>query len=110
MIMNNAARAGFMELDKDGKRIGTAADGTDGYLLWCAVNEPKTYMARILPFYVSTELPRQILTREETLSELRERGLPIELLEHLRRAPEILDDGENPDPYHMHDVTPEVPK
>jgi len=33
------------------------------------------------------------------LAELKERGLPIELLEHLRKAPEILDDDENPDPY-----------
>jgi len=41
MIINNAARAGFMKLDEDGKRIGTGVDGCDGYL-WCAVNEPKT--------------------------------------------------------------------
>jgi len=59
MIMNNAARAGFMQVGEDGKRIGTGTDGCDGYLLWCALNEA-----------------------------------------------EILDDGENPDPYGMHDVTP----
>jgi hypothetical protein len=100
MIMNNAARAGFMQLDKDGKRIGTGVDGCDGYLLWCAVNEPKTYialLARILPYYVSTELPEKaILTREETLAQLRERGLPLELIDHLRKAPEILDWDEVP--------------
>jgi len=110
MIMNNAARAGFMQLGEDGKRMATGTDGTDGHLLWCAVNEPKTYMAllaRILPYYITTDLPRQILTREETLAELKERGLPVELIDHLRRAPEILDDGENPDPYGlMQDVSP----
>jgi hypothetical protein len=104
MIMNNAARAGFMKLDKDGKRIGTGLDGCDGYLLWCAVNEPKTYMAllaRILPYYVNTSEPvgPTTVTREEMLAQLRERGLPLELIEHLRKAPEILDPGEDPDPY-----------
>jgi len=64
-------------------------------------------LARILPFYISAETPKQILTHDETLAELRERGLPIELLEHLRKAPEILDDDENPDPYGiMQNVTP----
>ena len=76
MIINNAARAGFMALDEDGKRIGTGVDGCDGYLLWCAVNEPRTYMAllaRILPYYVSADPPKEILTREETIAELKER-------------------------------------
>jgi hypothetical protein len=76
--MNAAARAGFMKLDENGKRIGTGVDGCEGYLLWVAVNEPKTYvalLARILPYYVSTELPdKGILTREETLAQLKERG------------------------------------
>jgi hypothetical protein len=36
MIINNAARAGFMKLDENGKRIGTGTDGCDRYLLWCA--------------------------------------------------------------------------
>jgi hypothetical protein len=35
------------------------------------------------------------------LAQLRERGLPLELIEHLRKAPEILDPGEDPDPYGM---------
>jgi hypothetical protein len=33
-IMNAAARAGFMKLDENGKRIGTGIDGCEGYLLW----------------------------------------------------------------------------
>jgi hypothetical protein len=47
MIMNGAAAAGFLQLDEKGKRIATGVDGIDGYLLWCAVNEPKTYMAML---------------------------------------------------------------
>jgi hypothetical protein len=41
MILNGAAAAGFLRLDKDGKRVATGMDGCDGYLLWCAVNEPR---------------------------------------------------------------------
>jgi hypothetical protein len=33
-------------------------------------------MARILPYFVSVDLPQKILTREETLAQLKERGLP----------------------------------
>jgi hypothetical protein len=39
---------------------------------------------------------KAILTREETLAQLRERGLPLELIDHLRKAPEILDWDEVP--------------
>jgi hypothetical protein len=35
---------------------------------------------------VSTDLPENILTREETLAELKARGLPLELIAHLRKA------------------------
>jgi len=111
MIMNNAARAGFMTLDEKGKPVASGLDGADGYLLWCAVNEPKTYMAllaRIMPYYIVNELPdKAIISRDEALAQLRDRGLPEELINHLRRAPDVLDVGEDPDPYRMKDVTPE---
>jgi len=73
-----AAAGGFLEL-KDGKPVATGIDGCDGYLLWCAVNEPKNYMAllaRVLPYYVSPPEPtgKGIMTYEETLARLRERG------------------------------------
>jgi len=42
------------------------------------------------------------MTREEAIAELRERGLPVELLEVLRKAPVRLDDDEDPDPYGRH--------
>jgi hypothetical protein len=38
-------------------------------------------------------------SHEEMLAQLRERGLPLELIEHLRKAPEVLDPNEDPDPY-----------
>jgi hypothetical protein len=34
-----------------------------------------------------------IISREEALAQLRERGLPVELIDHLRRAPEVLEEG-----------------
>jgi hypothetical protein len=56
-------------------------------------------MARILPYYVSTELPEDILSHEETLAELKARGLSIELIQYLRKAPTRLDDDEEEDPW-----------
>jgi hypothetical protein len=48
------------------------------------------------------------MSYEETVAELRERGLPPELIDHLRLAPEILDEGEDPDPYGLlKNVTPD---
>jgi hypothetical protein len=112
LILNGAARAGFLKIGEDGKRVYTGVDGTEGYLLWCAVNEPRTYMAllaRILPFYIVNELPdKSIISRDEAMAQLRERGLPLELIDHLRRAPEVLDDDEDPDPYRLKDVTPDI--
>ena len=70
--------------------------GCLGYLKWAAVFEPRTYlalMAQIL-YYVNTELPENILTREETLAELKARGSPLELIQHLRTAPAWLDDDD----------------
>jgi hypothetical protein len=56
-------------------------------------------MARILPYYVNAEIPEEIMTRAETLAELKARGLPLELIEHLRKAPATLDPGEEEDPW-----------
>ena len=63
---------------------GTGEDGCLRYLKWAALYEPRTYlalMARILPYYVNAEVPEEIMTREETLAELKVRGLPLELIE-----------------------------
>jgi hypothetical protein len=103
LIMDAAVQTGFIRKNKDtGLPEGTGEEGCLGYLKWAAVFEPRTYlalMARILPYYVNTDIPENFLTREETLAELKARGLPIELIQHLRRAPARLDDDEEEDPW-----------
>jgi hypothetical protein len=67
------------------------------------INEPKTYLgmiARVLPFNVVQEHPEEaVLTHEQILAELEERGLPIDLVGVLREAPAELDLGEDPNPF-----------
>ena len=51
------------------------------------------------------------MTHEETLAQLRERGLPENFIELMRKAPVVLDPDEleDPDPYSpeaLKDVTP----
>jgi hypothetical protein len=55
------------------------------------------------------ELPdKPTLTYDEAVAQLKERGLPVDLIKHLRKAPEAaaLWPGENQDPYRLKDVTP----
>jgi hypothetical protein len=102
LIMDAATETGFIKKDEKGELIGTGEDGCKGYLKWLCLHEPRTYaalLARILPYYVATELPDDIMTREETLAELKSRGLPIELIQYLRKAPTRLDDDEEEDPW-----------
>ncbi len=102
MILQGAADTGFMVLDDKGQPI-PGEGGTLGYLRWCALNEPKTYMGmltRVLPYHVVEEKPEdRILSREQAIEELKERGLPIEMLAMLKAAPRPLDPGEIEDPY-----------
>jgi hypothetical protein len=102
LILLASAETGFIVLDKDGKPIA-GEGGTLGYLRWAALNLPKTYLgllARVLPYHVVDQTPeRTVITREEALIQLQERGLPIDLLNVLRLAPQPLDPGEDPDPY-----------
>jgi hypothetical protein len=102
LIMDAAGEVGFIKNNKRGKPTATGLDGCRGYLRWLALHHPQTYaalMARVLPYYVNTDLPEPILTRDETLAQLKERGLPIELLQHLQRATAPLDSDEDTDPY-----------
>jgi hypothetical protein len=100
--MRAAAETGFVVVGEDGKPIA-GEGGTLGYLRWAALNQPKTYLgllARVLPYQVTHEAPqRSAITREEALIQLQERGLPTDLLNVLRLAPQPLDPGEDPDPY-----------
>jgi hypothetical protein len=63
-------------------------------------------MSRIAPKHVIAQVTHSIMTREETDAELKDLGLPSELIEHLRLAQQELDYDEDPDPYKMVDVTP----
>ena len=68
------------------------------------MNEPKTaaaLLARVLPYFIDTsddEMPT-VMSRSEVEASFREFGLPLDLIEHLQRAPAPLDIGEDPDPY-----------
>jgi hypothetical protein len=110
MIVNVAARAGFKTLDEKGDFI-PGDEGCEGYLLWVALNDHRTYctlLARILPYFVIPDITtKATLSCDETVAQLRERGLPPELINHMRKAPEAdeLWPGENEDPFKMN-VTP----
>jgi hypothetical protein len=77
--------------DKDGNWEPTHNGGLLGYLRWATIHETKTYLgliARVLPFNVVQEQPEEaILTHEQVLAQLEERGLPIDLVGVLREAP-----------------------
>jgi hypothetical protein len=54
----------------------------------------------VLPFNMVQERPEEaVLTHEQILAELEERGLPIDLVGVLREAPAELDLGEDPNPF-----------
>jgi hypothetical protein len=78
VILNAAARVGF---DGNGK------GGIEGYLMWAARKEPKSFMTllgRALPHTVHATLDmKPLLTRDEAIAELKLRGLPTSLIDQL---------------------------
>jgi hypothetical protein len=68
---------------------------------WAAVHKPErfiTLLARVAPKQVFADVThRPVLTSAEVEAELRERGIPVELLDSLLAAPDELDDDEEPD-------------
>jgi hypothetical protein len=104
-ILQAAAETGFMVRDDKGNWKPTCEGGVRGYLRWACIFEPKTFLGligRVLPFDVVQEQPEEVvLTHEQILAELEERGLPIDLVGVLREAPAELDLGEDPDPFGM---------
>jgi hypothetical protein len=103
-IYDAAAATGYIEIDKEtGQRVATGKGGCQGWLEWLYVNEPKTaaaLLARVLPYFIDTadEIP-EVMSRSEVEASFREFGLPLDLIEHLQRAPAPLDIGEDVDPY-----------
>jgi hypothetical protein len=66
MIMDAATETGFIETDKDGKRVGTGREGCRGSLKWLYLNEPKTaaaLLARVLPFFIEVSEAPPIMSR-----------------------------------------------
>jgi hypothetical protein len=102
-----------MKRDDNGNLVPTGEGGVKGYLKWSAVNETKTYLgllARILPYAAGMPQPptESIITHEEVLAQLKERGLPTDLVGVLREAPAELDIGEDPDPFGMRTIEDEL--
>jgi hypothetical protein len=112
MIMNAAVRTGFIKIDENGNRTGTGVDGCEGYLMWLCLYEPRTYaglLARILPYYITSDVMPHVASRAEIEAEFKEFGLPMGLIEHLQKAPAPLDFDEDPDPWGLaKDVAPSV--
>ena len=105
LVLLAAEQAGYMTKDENGNWTATGEDGLLGFFRWNAVNRPERILALIshgLPKQVNAFVThRRAKSVEEIDAELRERGLPVELLEHLRKVPGVLQDGELDDPYGM---------
>ena len=103
LVMQAAMETGFIRKDAEtGEMIGTGEEGTLGYLKWAAIHKADRFIAllsRGMPQHVIADVTPRVLTRTEVEAQLKERGLPVGLLEHLRKAPVELDFDEDEDPY-----------
>ena len=116
LVMEAAAETGFVSKDEHGEVIGTGREGVKGYLKWAALHKAERFlalMARVAPKHVFADVTHHngALTDAEIEAELKDRGLPLDLLPLLMNVPEDneLDFDENPDPYNtMKDVTPKT--
>jgi hypothetical protein len=74
-------------------------------LEWAALHEPRTFLGllgRVLPYHIIETLPEnRILSREQAIEEIKERGLPPALMAMLLQAapPPKLDPDEDPNPW-----------
>jgi hypothetical protein len=118
MVMEAAEELGFLRKDPETKElVATGEGGVKGYLRWIGINRPDRFvalMAHVAPKQVFADVTHHddSMTDAEIEAELRERGLPVDLLPFLLKLPvdETLQEGENPDPYglKLKDVTPEM--
>jgi hypothetical protein len=112
LVMEAAAETGFVAKDEKGQPVATGNEGVKGYLKWAALHKAERFlalMARVAPKQVFADVTHHdaVMTREEVEAEMRERGIPVELLNSIMNAPVELDWDEDPDPYNsMKDVTP----
>jgi hypothetical protein len=114
LVLMAAENLGFMKKNpKTGEWFATGERGVLGYLEWVGSHRPERLVAMMthgIPKQVHATMTHRAATRtvEEIDAELRERGLPVELLEHLRMMPDVLQEGEDPDYGLLKDVTPDV--
>jgi hypothetical protein len=112
LVMEAAAETGFVRKNESGQMVGTGEEGVKEYLKWAAIHKAERFialMARVAPKHVFADVTHRdaVMTSEEVEAELRERGIPVEMLQSLLKAPVELDWDEDPDPYHlMKEVTP----
>ena len=62
-------------------------NGLKAYFKFLAVRHPKSFaifLARIMPLHVTTSQKSVYLTKEQAVAELKEAGLPPELIDYLR--------------------------
>lgn len=90
LVMQAAENVGFVEKNEKGEWVATGKGGTLKYLEWAAVNKSECFlalMARVAPKQVFADITRRSAkTVEEIEAELRDRGLPLDLLDHLMKA------------------------
>jgi hypothetical protein len=118
-ILDGIRDVGFAKKDKDGNPI-VGEGGIRGFVRWLGLHEPKTaaaLLARVLPYFVEAppqDKKERYLTEEQALAELKEAGLPLGLIDHLRRVEASEIDPDDIQPYpdpevesEMVDVTPQ---
>ena len=101
LVMEAAAETGFVRKDEKGEVIGTGEEGVKGYLKWAALHKAERFlalMARVAPKQVFADVTHHdaTMTIEEVEAELRDRGIPVEMLQSLLKAPVELDWDEAP--------------
>jgi hypothetical protein len=108
LVMQAAENVGFVAKDpQTGEWVATGKGGILKYLEWAAVHKAECFiplMARVAPKQVFAAA----LTSAEVEAELRDCGLPVQLLDSLPALPDELDDDEDPDPCGM--MKPDRPR
>jgi hypothetical protein len=113
LVMQAAENVGYIERDGNNNWVATRKGGVLAYLEWAAVHKAERFLAlmgRVAPKQTYTEVTHRdgSMTDTEIEAELRERGLPVDLLPFLLKLPvdEALQEGEDPDPYGLKPITP----